>query len=164
MSRTPRQWTRYFNPRSPRGERLGLVKKITGFFNFNPRSPRGERPFLGTSFTRGFINFNPRSPRGERQMHYLSILRLWIFQSTLPARGATIIQPYYFGDAAISIHAPREGSDHGCIIWSGLRQIISIHAPREGSDYHHSQACKVSFQISIHAPREGSDQIGLVVI
>ena len=35
--------TNYFNPRSPRGERLGVEIIRTGFINFNPRSPRGER-------------------------------------------------------------------------------------------------------------------------
>ena len=35
---------------------------------------------------------------------------------------------------AISIHAPREGSDGGHRGVRGLHQPISIHAPREGSD------------------------------
>ena len=34
-------------------------------------------------------NFNPRSPHGERPVFTLTRLRLWLFQSTLPARGAT---------------------------------------------------------------------------
>ena len=35
---------------------------------------------------------------------------------------------------AISIHAPREGSDAGAGRWLPLAREISIHAPREGSD------------------------------
>ena len=35
---------------------------------------------------------------------------------------------------AISIHAPREGSDRMCSSRRIWRSIISIHAPREGSD------------------------------
>ena len=56
---------------------------------------------------------------------------------------------------AISIHAPREGSDR-IPPRSVLLVDISIHAPREGSDL-----IPVVFddigEISIHAPREGSD-------
>ena len=56
--------------------------------NFNPRSPHGERPFSSMVFgtTR---YFNPRSPHGERRA-VLSQNRVRpVFQSTLPARGAT---------------------------------------------------------------------------
>ena len=94
-------------------------------------------------------------------------------------RGATFCHlPFWTNAFAISIHAPREGSDtYGnarCIIAS-----ISIHAPREGSDrsrtptstkrsnfyprsprgerhLRNSISHKVD-PISIHAPREGSD-------
>ena len=80
---------------------------------------------------------------------------------------------------AISIHAPREGSDkiipcgqclecrlflstlpaRGATLEALLFFLplqISIHAPREGSDV---SVCVLpkSFDISIHAPREGSD-------
>ena len=56
----------YFNPRSPHGERLPLHAGNDFKSNFNPRSPHGER----------------RGERAETQM-----------------------------DSAISIHAPRTGSD-----------------------------------------------------
>ena len=80
--------------------------------HFNPRSPHGERPLTQAIPRRMQRDFNPRSPHGERlrgrdaptravvisihaprtgsdgqprkQMH-----RACIFQSTLPARGAT---------------------------------------------------------------------------
>ena len=55
---------------------------------FNPRPPRGERPD-GTSTPGDSPNFNPRPPRGER-----------------PPRPGSAFVEY-----AISIHAPREGSD-----------------------------------------------------
>ena len=62
---------------------------------------------------------------------------------------------------AISIHAPREGSDRAetaCCesIW------ISIHAPREGSDSRGVYTEIGHAVISIHAPREGSDVEKLV--
>ena len=56
-----------------------------------------------------------------------------IFQSTLPARGATCAVLRGECAEAISIHAPRTGSDLS--LESELtRMAISIHAPRTGSD------------------------------
>ena len=56
---------RYFNPRSPYGERLRVGGQGTEHGDFNPRSPYGERRrkrFLIPLWP----NFNPRSPYGER--------------------------------------------------------------------------------------------------
>ena len=63
-----------------------------------------------------------------------------LFQSTLPARGATV-RSYYLPIARrISIHAPRTGSDADNL--PGLqRGDISIHAPRTGSDPPRCCAC-----------------------
>ena len=77
------------------------------------------------------------------------------FQSTLPARGATFDTPPTFTPEAISIHAPRTGSDQGVtVVWT--LKAISIHAPRTGSDTD-LRAKFVAQHISIHAPRTGSD-------
>ena len=56
-------------------------------------------------------HFNPRSPHGERQLPNQAGLAPGKFQSTLPARGATVEASYAAGTFAISIHAPRTGSD-----------------------------------------------------
>ena len=77
--------------------------------------------------------FNPRSPHGERH-DFTDVKCLKSrFQSTLPARGATVIykQGHVFG--FISIHAPRTGSDSAHDIEIIIFDI-SIHAPRTGSD------------------------------
>ena len=80
---------------------------------------------------------------------------------------------------AISIHAPREGSDvdsstsgtspfpflstlpargaTACVWLISLDFVISIHAPREGSDGRSGCLARLARRISIHAPREGSD-------
>ena len=64
-------------------------------------------------------------------------VRTKLFQSTLPARGATSCRRCFARAHRISIHAPRTGSDafqpfpRSC-------HIISIHAPRTGSDTNHS--------------------------
>ena len=101
------------------------------------------------------------------------------FQSTLPVRGATTLTVDGLLQEAISIHAPREGSDTrlnaGDIPMAGFQSTlpvrgatltaliatpddpISIHAPREGSDNQKKLQSKI-YHISIHAPREGSDR------
>ena len=58
---------------------------------------------------------------------------MYSFQSTRPARGATIILTSDSFSVCISIHAPREGRDD--LIPNDLTlDVISIHAPREGRD------------------------------
>ena len=56
-----------------------------------------------------------------------------VFQSTLPARGATDARAAQHEGVSISIHAPCTGSDN--ILFCFLRLfLISIHAPCTGSD------------------------------
>ena len=57
-----------------------------------------------------------------------------LFQSTLPARGATLQDGDAGRERAISIHAPRTGSDIVAMVDAYAEQI-SIHAPRTGSDW-----------------------------
>src|SRR5699024_6533401 len=133
LSRSGLRSPRHFYPRSPRGERRRYDGLPLHGGDFYPRSPRGERPrsryrticlrlFLSTLPARGATTrtgttasaltyFYPRSPRGERPALY-------------PGNGH---------DGAISIHAPREGSDR-CVHSLAVLSDISIHAPREGSD------------------------------
>ena len=88
---------KHFNPRSPHGERLVVIVISSFFGDFNPRSPHGERRgFVG--FSAGKKNFNPRSPHGERRARSIARYFRRLFQSTLPARGATtVFLPNYDG-------------------------------------------------------------------
>ena len=101
------------------------------------------------------LYFNPRSPHGERPCWISAASSSLIFQSTLPARGATEARQPQTNHCTISIHAPRTGSDGGLDCFH-LLLGISIHAPRTGSD---TDEIRYSFwlEISIHAPRTGSD-------
>ena len=149
----------------------------SGKGHFNPRSPHGERRHLYGDLSR-LWHFNPRSPHGERRDgSSLSIID-FVFQPTLPARGATRAAPRPLGHPVISTHAPRTGSDdtpqgymmalsdfnprspHGerrftCNV-GRIACDISIHAPRTGSD-ERLAALSDMLEISIHAPRTGSD-------
>jgi len=102
-----------FNPRSPRGERPGSGHNRAAASSFNPRSPRGERPRESRIDPR-LLRFNPRSPRGERQAASGEGEIFDVFQSTLPARGATWYTGASRSTQTVSIHAPRAGSDATC--------------------------------------------------
>ena len=109
-------------------------------------------------------------------------IRLQLFQSTLPVRGATSLACNPACILQISIHTPREGSDVIVRAEDAKLVNISIHTPREGSD-EPGAVCSVFMQkfqstlpvrgatsagdatiyiqiISIHTPREGSDRHG----
>ena len=104
-----------------------------------------------------------------------------VFQSTLPVWGATPADVINLVRSAISIHAPRVGSDFQWDTKQYLEVSISIHAPRVGSDHGRPTPSgwprqfqstlpvwgatalyakkKAAAEISIHAPRVGSDYI-----
>ena len=66
-------------------------------------------------------------------MSFWLVPMMLIFQSTLPARGATADAVLLEQRLGISIHAPRTGSD--LIVGVPCADFeISIHAPRTGSD------------------------------
>ena len=79
----------HFNPRSPHGERRRppAAANLSGYFN--PRSPHGERPYdLSYYVLHQEISIHaPRTGSDFRDGEVLSAEQL--FQSTLPARGAT---------------------------------------------------------------------------
>ena len=80
----------YFNPRSPHGERpTSFFPTLETIWNFNPRSPHGERPqqFLGKYITDEISIHAPRT--GSDRYTATIVTSSALFQSTLPARGAT---------------------------------------------------------------------------
>ena len=102
---------KYFNPRPPRGGRLGRIEKFQSELGFQSTPPaRGatslpprlmmifsisiHAPREGGDGRRCFGNaprmdFNPRPPRGGRRRSSKRWLKALRFQSTPPARGAT---------------------------------------------------------------------------
>ena len=127
--------TRYFNPRSPHGERpCYAVHGGLARHNFNPRSPHGERR-AGCSDSQCPCHFNPRSPHGERRaVVCFRSLSNSHFNPRSPHGERPVRVGHLFRRDAISIHAPRTGSDTPCGHHGGRNQTISIHAPRTGSD------------------------------
>ena len=106
------------------------------------------------------------------------ITRLWIFQSTLPLRGATHQLSCQCNRKIISIHAPLTGSDDGAVVVAALAADFNPRSPY--GERHFPSATRRSKQlfqstlplrgattaagalpshtsISIHAPLTGSD-------
>ena len=102
---------RYFNPRSPWGERPAAIRAAAQAALFQSTLPVGGATFWLKVSEPPCGYFNPRSPWGERP-------------GSLRRRGR---------QRDISIHAPRGGSDIK-LLENRTKIVISIHAPRGGSD------------------------------
>ena len=81
----------HFNPRPPRGGRLLFVPDFPFDDMISIHAPRegGDRRKIGT--IANTINFNPRPPRGGRRQGRKHCQLSSRFQSTPPARGATLM-------------------------------------------------------------------------
>ena len=77
------------------------------------------------------------------------------FQSTLPARGATLSIAVVVPVPLISIHAPRTGSDLDSLP-EGVQESISIHAPRTGSDSASAAALPYALKFQSTLPARGA--------
>ncbi len=103
---------RYFNPRSPCGERPGSSVQAIASDGISIHAPHAGSDGLDCIDQSGRSYFNPRSPCGERLFSLLGGKGCFPFQSTLPMRGATWQKRVSHHQDTISIHAPHAGSDH----------------------------------------------------
>ena len=129
--------------------------------HFNPRSPHGERPRFTTARCAP-CSFQSTLPARGATVAALSEKSGISFQSTLPARGATSDRwQMYHNCQAFQSTLPARGATppkHGSTRIPG----ISIHAPRTGSDRDWKRGAENPERISIHAPRTGSDDISAI--
>ena len=80
----------------------------------------------------GIGNFNPRPPRGGRLGLLPHLLHALGFQSTPPARGATVKMKVRRWSMSISIHAPREGGDGNAVEVPFSSSDFNPRPPRGG--------------------------------
>ena len=119
----------HFNPRSPHGERRHLYGDLSRLWHFNPRSPHGERRD-GSSLSIIDFVFQPTLPaRGATKMTTGLRASTFEFQPTLPARGATRLIVSSRLARRISTHAPRTGSDEGCSSSAGTSRHFNPRSP-----------------------------------
>ena len=103
--------------------------------DFNPRSPHGERRRKPVSAELCDLYFNPRSPHGERPPGWVSVDKvLPLFQSTLPARGATCIS-YKNASGAIVFQStlPARGATALRCIQLSSRRLFQSTLPARGA-------------------------------
>jgi len=180
---TPSQSAGGFNPRSPRGERLGATGELPRPCNVSIHAPRAGSDGRRRWKRRWPASFNPRSPRGERLAVILRKTRSHVFQSTLPARGATWPPARASCRDPVSIHAPRAGSDPSIVSPTTHSACFNPRSPRgerRGTLARPSRAMMFQstlpargatcfapdwfdyWAVSIHAPRAGSDRVQMV--
>ena len=100
----------HFNPRSPHGERRHLLAHRGQTVQISIHAPRtGSDISISQHLNGRTSHFNPRSPHGERHGAKYADVVSCIFQSTLPARGAT----HTLARSAHSWHHFNPRSPHG---------------------------------------------------
>ena len=147
--------------------------------DFNPRSPCGERQGM-VVLMRAFTGISIHAPRaGSDENALKNWSTLSSFQSTLPVRGATSKEDKQKMETTISIHAPRAGSDLTGMSdpekWIRFQSTLPVRgatsfsrAAFAGSCYFNPRSpcgerrgagrrIRGNRLISIHAPRAGSD-------
>ena len=102
--------------------------------NFNPRSPYGERQNSFGCQSLRFLFQSTLPLRGATAFRGIRPTKCG-FQSTLPLRGATVFLPPFF--PPFDYFNPRSpyGERPWCLLLSKGGIMISIHAPLTGSDY-----------------------------
>ena len=142
-----------------RGATIALFEFLTGSGIFQSTLPVRGATNSAMPDEAGKEDFNPRSPCGERPAWAVDQPLHCRFQSTLPVRGATCRKVL---SSLPQIHFnPRSpcGERLQVVYSNGKDTAISIHAPRAGSDGSPPVQKKRLLRISIHAPRAGSDGI-----
>ena len=151
---------------------------------FNPRSPDGERRTSSADLTSG-EQFQSTLPGWGATTIPITATALYTFQSTLPGWGATCIPCPASGSARYFNPRSPDGERHDGLNGNVWLHRISIHAPRMGSDYSLIPVCPCCrdfnprspdgerpstsprrphiIWISIHAPRMGSDWLVAVI-
>ena len=148
---------RHFNPRSPHGERRfsRFLPRFAVIISIHAPRTGSDHPALRRASEslpisihaprtgsddgsrrhfekRG--NFNPRSPHGERRADVKLTLKQCSFQSTLPARGATVSRDVSGRPGANFNPRSPHGERLRLVFRSRREWSISTHAPRTGSD------------------------------
>ena len=171
-----------FNPRPPRGGRRLLSDDVVNTRSISIHAPRegGDAGFPVRPRPTSNISIHAPREGGDRGGFFMSNIDKQ-FQSTPPARGATVpITRLIAGTQKFQSTPPARGATNYTSLFivcrvfqstppargatdllSDLRKIeaISIHAPREGGDLLTAPVVVIVAFISIHAPREGGDLV-----
>ena len=112
--------------------------------------------------SRPWANFNPRSPHGERPSGSTRRTSEFSFQSTLPARGATENPLRHLRRNNFNPRSPH--GERQCTVLRGERaEAISIHAPRTGSDAHRAKRVMPHRRFQSTLPARGATGVSEAV-
>ena len=144
-----------FNPRPPRGGRQQVFCKLAFVGDISIHAPREGGDGAFSQYRESHRYFNPRPPRGGRLKGITAGRHPLLFQSTPPARGATVLYDWLSFTSKFQSTPPARGATsipspatmifrfqstppaRGATIAPYLQNSghgISIHAPREGGD------------------------------
>ena len=149
--------------------------------HFNPRPPQGERRYVRNLQCHKIVISIHAPRKGSDDIGNSLYTSQSRFQSTPPARGATVLSIQVLPTLHISIHAPRKGSDIVSVADNSLESAFQSTPPARGAT-HQSNSCALCIShfnprppqgerrildspgeavhsISIHPPRKGSDLI-----
>ena len=119
-----------FYPRSPRGERRNGGRDLLCDRHFYPRSPRGER-LDAAGVARVGDDISIHAPReGSDFLRSTAMRRIWVFLSTLPARGATAWNLDKVGDAVFLSTLPARGATSAPPCMPALSWYFYPRSPR----------------------------------
>ena len=123
-----------FNPRTPRGVRRPGAGRLHHQMPISIHAPREGCDGIGVPAGHDpLLHFNPRTPRGVRLGPQMILTRPPVFQSTHPARGATLGEQQGCPSMRFqSTHPARGATSKVDLVFQQAK--ISIHAPREGCD------------------------------
>ena len=147
----------YFNPRPPRGGRPSYLRTVFSSKDFNPRPPRGGRRSIPAPASILFHVFQSTPPaRGATLRVFVIAKHIVRFQSTPPARGATYrpIREAYANQFQST--PPARGATPPISRMPIVSNNFNPRPPR-GGRLCFALVIRLIKGISIHAPREGGD-------
>ena len=104
------------------------------------------------------FHFNPRPPRGGRLFKQIINTMHILFQSTPPARGATVDSPTFF-QILINFNPRPPRGGRRCELDDQHYNFHFNPRPPRGGRHNFPERSAIIIDISIHAPREGGDSL-----
>ena len=154
----------HFNPRSPHGERHAAALEAARIAQISIHAPRTGSDVLALvkSHKRQISIHAPRT--GSDYTMTQATLYIGLFQSTLPARGAT--DGRGCGHRGQGYFNPRSPHGERLVRRQPLCRVlgISIHAPRTGSDIISRQTIFVASRFQSTLPARGATHNRLAVL
>ena len=153
-------WRRYFNPRSPDGERLFLATVVATPRGISIHAPRMGSDGNADMAPHHIAYFNPRSPDGERQPRRLFFSTILNFNPRSPDGERHDFRHRHPQVKNISIHAPRMGSDCPAFVIMRRTLIFQSTLPGWGATFEQQQHYQHRAYFNPRSP-DGERRVGL---